>query len=373
VQVTGATKEGTARFAADAIRGNVVVEHFRETEGLQFSTIGLGTYLGDSDDATDESYRHAIVEAAKRGCNVFDAASNYRCQRSERALGEALRELANDGIAREQVVVASKGGYVAFDGEPPADPASYVRERFLEPSIFAREDIAAGTHVLTPSFLKDQIAQSRENLGVDTIDIYYLHNPEAQLASVSPDVFESRLRAAIECLEEAVTDGSIGSYGAATWNAFRVAPESKDFVSLADVVAMARDVGGDGHHFRFVQAPYNLAMTESFTTQSQSVDGEDQSLCQAAESLGVHLLSSASLDHGRLTHGLPDWLGTLFKGFATDAQRSLQFVRSTPGFTSALVGMKSVEHVRENLSVAEVPPARMEEFLKLFEVDASEA
>ena len=87
--------------------------------------------------------------------------------------------------------------------------------------------------------------------------------------------------------------------------------------------------------------------------------------------MDVHVMSSASLAQGRLTTGLPEWLGTLFKGFSTDAQRSLQIVRSTPGLTTALVGMKSVQHVRENLAVARVAPAPVEDFLKLFEVDES--
>lgn len=370
--MTGATEDGTARFMANAIRGQIVAEHFREVEGLKLSTIGLGTYLGDSDDDTDESYRRAIGEAVSLGCNVLDSASNYRCQRSERTLGSALVDLQGRGIDRDQLVVATKGGYIPFDGSPPADPAEYVRTRFLERSVFTQEDIAGGSHVLAPSFLEDQLQQSLANLGVETIDIYYLHNPEAQLESVTADVFEARLTAAIEFLESAVADGRIAYYGTATWNAYRVGPESKGSMSLAEVVGIAQEVAGESHHLRFVQAPYNLAMTESFTTQSQSVDGEDQSLCQAAESLGVHLLSSASLAQGRLTTGLPEWLGTLFKGFATDAQRSLQFVRSTPGLTSALVGMRSVDHVRENLAVARVPPARMEDFLKLFEVDSTE-
>jgi aryl-alcohol dehydrogenase-like predicted oxidoreductase len=348
-------------------------EHFREAEGLKISTIGIGTYLGDNDDATDDAYRTSIVEAVSIGCNVIDSASNYRCQRSERAIGAALRELEGVGVGREQLVVATKGGYIPFDGEPPADPGAYVRERFVDRSLFALEDIAGGSHVLAPAFLRDQLEQSLQNLGVDSIDIYYVHNPEAQLQTVDGKTFATRLRGAFELLEEAVSEGKIGSYGTATWNAYRTALDAKDYLSLSDVVALARDVAGDSHHFRFVQAPYNFAMTESFTTQSQNVDGEEQSLCQAADSLGLYLMSSASLAQGRLTKGLPDWLGTLFKGFDTDAQRSLQFVRSTPGLLSALVGMTSVAHVRENLAVGRVPPAAMEDFLKLFEVDASES
>lgn len=369
--MTCATEDGTNEYAAAAIKAAAAAEHFREAEGLKISTIGLGTYLGDNDAATDDAYREAIVEAVALGCNFLDSASNYRCQRSERSLGAALEELERSGFAREQLVVATKGGYIPFDDAPPANPGEYVRERFVDRSVFTLEDIAGGSHVLAPAFVSDQIDQSLDNLGVDAIDVYYLHNPEAQLASVDAETFASRLCAAFEVLERAVSEGKIGYYGAATWNAFRVPPDAKDHVSLAEVVAMAHDVAGDEHRFRFVQAPYNLAMTESFTVQSQSVDGEDQSLCQAAESLGLHLVSSASLAQGRLTQGLPDWLGTLFKGFETDAQRSLQFVRSTPGFLSALVGMKSVAHVRENLAVGAVAPAPVEDFLKLFEVDSS--
>ena len=80
-------------------------------------------------------------------------------------------------------------------------------------------------------------------------------------------------------------------------------------------------------------------------------------------------MSSASICQGRLTKGLPEWLGKLFKGLVTDAQRSLQFARSTPGLTTALVGMKRPAHVEDNMAVAKVPPAAVDDFLKLFEVD----
>jgi aryl-alcohol dehydrogenase-like predicted oxidoreductase len=110
-------------------------------------------------------------------------------------------------------------------------------------------------------------------------------------------------------------------------------------------------------------------MTEALTEQNQTVDGKTVSAIQAAEELGVAVMSSASICQGRLTKGLPDWLGKLFKGFASDAQRSLQFARSTPGLTTALVGMKRPAHVEDNLAVAKAPPAPAEDFLKLFEVD----
>jgi aryl-alcohol dehydrogenase-like predicted oxidoreductase len=45
----------------------------------------------------------------------------------------------------------------------------------------------------------------------------------------------------------------------------------------------------------------------------------------------------------------------------------MQFVRSTPGITTALVGMSRVEHVRANLSIVGVAPASQEQFSRLFQ------
>ena len=370
--MSGATTSGTENFAARAVKNDVAPAHFREACGLKLSSIGLGTYLGATDDATDDAYTEAILEAVGMGCNVLDTASTYRCQRSERAVGRALEKLAKAGVGREQLVLATKGGYVAFDRAPPENLKHWVEERYIARSLFGPDDLARGNHAITPAFLADQLDQSLTNLGVSTIDIYYLHNPEVQLAVRDRDAFRSQLRSAFEFLEGAVVEGKIMFYGTATWNAFRVATGAKDYMSLEEVVGIAREVAAEGHHFRFLQAPYNLAKTEALSAQTQSFEGETLSLCQATESLGVYMVASACIDQGRLTQGLPDWLGTLFKGFATDAQRCIQFVRSTPGVVTGLVGMKSIDHVRENLAVARVPPAPMEDFLKLFEVDSSE-
>jgi len=52
-------------------------------------------------------------------------------------------------------------------------------------------------------------------------------------------------------------------------------------------------------------------------------------------------------------------------GRVNTAQRSVQFVRSTPGVGVALAGMKSVDHMREILAAANTPPAPIESILKL--------
>lgn len=365
----GASGEATRDYVANRMREGIPEEHFRLAQGLWLSSIGLGTYLGRNDDATDDLYRGAAVRSVKAGCNVLDTAINYRCQRSERSLAHALRELADDGIRREQIAIATKGGFIPFDGDSPSDAADYLRKNYFESGVLRPEDVVAGCQAITPRFLENQLERSLGNLGVDTIDIYYVHNPEMQLSEVSRDELDRRLRSAFEFLEKAAEDGRIQFYGTATWGGYRQPSRGKDYLSLQRVTELAREVGGEHHRCRFVQLPYSLAMTEALTEQTQTIDGKTVSAIQAAEELGVTVMSSASICQGRLTKGLPDWLGKLFKGFATDAQRSLQFARSTPGLTTALVGMKRPAHVEDNLAVAKVPPARVEDFLKLFEVD----
>lgn len=364
----GATSKGTEAFRAGALKQGVAAGHFREIDGLQVSSIGIGTYLGESDDATDELYRRAVVAAVLGGANVIDTAINYRCQRSERTIGRALTALAERGIPREQLFVCTKGGYLPFDKAPPASASAYFRERFIDPGILSSTDLVGGSHALTPGFLEDQIAASLANLGCETIDLYYLHNPETQLPALGRDAFIERLRRAFECLEALAERGRIRFYGTATWNGYRSRAQGKDWLSLEEVVSVARDAGGEAHRFRFVQAPYNLAMTEIFTELNQPLDSKMVSLCVAADALGIQLVSSASIAQGRLRSGLPDWLGTLFRGSSSDVQRAIQFVRSTPGVAVALVGMKTEAHVEENLGTARIAPAPVEDFLKLFEV-----
>ena len=91
---------------------------------------------------------------------------------------------------------------------------------------------------------------------------------------------------AFSCMEEQVERGIIGCYGCATWNGFRVLPEARNHLSLEELVGLARDVGGKDHHFKVIQLPINLAMTEAVRVQTQKVGSERVSLLDAAHRLG---------------------------------------------------------------------------------------
>jgi aryl-alcohol dehydrogenase-like predicted oxidoreductase len=360
-----ATPEATASYAArfPALPGN-----FRPMIGVSVSSIGIGTYLGEPDEETDRAYEESIAAAVRGGINLIDTAVNYRFQRSERSIGKVIGAMVAAGdLKREEVIVATKGGYVTFDGEVPPDPRAWFEAHFVKTGIVAPGDLVDGSHCMTPRYIGAMLEMSRANLGLETIDIYYIHNPETQLEVVSRKEFLARIATIFEFLERAADDGKIGVYGAATWNGFRAAQTERGWLSLDELIRIAREVGGDAHHFRAIQLPYNLAMPEAVTRANQIVAGGKATALAAAKSLGLGVSASASLLQGQLSRGLPPIVANAFAGFATEAQRSIQFVRSTPGVDCALVGMKSVAHVRDTLATASKPPATLEELMRLFQ------
>ncbi|MFY9690689.1 MAG: aldo/keto reductase [Candidatus Acidiferrales bacterium] len=361
-----ATAQGTLRYAA-RFQGRTAAGHFREIQGgLLFSSIGIGTYLGEPDAATDKGYADAVVAALEGGINVVDSAINYRLQRSERSIGTALKELAAKGFARDEIVLCTKAGFLTPDGEMPDDANDYFSREFIDPGVFRPEDIAAGCHCMTPRYLADQLERSLKNLGVECVDVFYLHNPETQLSEITPDELKKRIRNAFAFLESAVASGKIGAYGLATWNAFREESKAQGYLSLAEIEEIARDIGGGDHHFRFVQLPVNLAMPEALIRPNQVVQGKTLAVVQAARLLGITLVSSAALLQGQLTRNLPPYIGDAL-GLKKNSEQALQFARSVPGVTTALVGMSRVEHVRANLALVGIEPSPRDQFLKLFE------
>jgi len=359
-----ATKEATTRYALK-FAGRAAEGHFRETQRLALSSIGTGTYLGQSDQKTDERYAAAVAAAVESGINVIDSAINYRLQRSERSIGAALQQLAAKGFPREEVVLCTKGGYLTPDGAMPADPNEYFFREYIQPGVFTAKDIAGGSHCMTPKFLKNQLGRSLKNMGVDCVDVYYLHNPETQLSEVPKTDFLVRVREAFEFLESAVEAGEIQYYGMATWNGFRQDARARDALQLGEIAQIAQEIAGGRHHFRFVQLPFNLGMTEALTLGNQSLRGRERTIMEAASELDVTLIASASLLQGQVARNLPAFVAEAL-GLENDAERALQFVRSSPGITTALVGMSRVEHVKTNSRLVGVPPATVDEFTKLF-------
>jgi len=359
-----ATLESTKHYA-NRFAGHAADGHFRETQGLVMSSLGIGTYLGQLDPKVDASYSASVVAAVESGINFIDAAINYRLQRSERSIGAAIKYLATKEFSRDEIVVCTKGGYLTPDGSMPEDTTEYFLREYIQPGIFTPKDLVAGSHCMTPRFLENQLARSLRNLQLDCIDVYYLHNPETQLTEVSRPDFLERVRDAFIYLESAADAGKIQFYGMATWNGFRQEAKMRDAMQLAEFAQIATDIAGEKHRFRFVQIPFNLGMTEALTLGNQSIGGKERTIMEAASELGITLIASASLLQGQVARNLPAFVAQAL-GLENDAERALQFVRSSPGITTALVGMSRVEHVRANAKLVSVAPATVDQFTQLF-------
>lgn len=342
-----ATPQGTSRFRARFPRQSAA-GFFRDVQGLAASSIGIGTYLGAADEATDQGYAEAVTAAFGMGVNFIDTSLNYRGQRSESAVGKALGEAVETGlIERSEIVVSTKAGFLIAGALPPEG---------LGP-----DEIVGGIHSMTPHFLDDQLERSRRNMGLATVDVFYLHNPEVQLEFVDQDHFAERIRLAFEFLEGAADQGRIRYYGTATWEGYRRPARSSQALSLERLAGIARSIAGDAHHLRFIQLPFNLAMPEAFANRA---DGEN--VLETAQRLGITAVASASILQGRLAREVPAPVREKLTGAQSPAQCAIQFTRSTPGIAVALVGMSRAAHVRENLGLAAVPPVPQDEYLKLF-------
>jgi len=317
---------------------------------MELSSLGLGTYLGPSSDAADAAYTEAARAFFAAGGTVFDTAANYRGGRSERALGAAFASLP-----RGDFFISTKAGYIPMpDGDPNEGPRAWFHRVLEAPGILSVADLVDGCHAMTPRYLAHQLDISRAALGLETLDLFHLHNPEQQLAHLGPEAFYAAIGRAFEACEGFVTEGKIRAYGVATWNGFRVPPGQEGHLSLARLVEAATSAGGRNHHFRWIQLPLNLAMPEAFLAPTQRLDGAVLTPLAAAQACGISVQTSASIMQARILNQLPDGFAEAL-GLRTPAQAALQFTRSCPGVTTALCGMGRTAHVAENVAVLDLP------------------
>ncbi|WP_243384806.1 aldo/keto reductase [Geothrix alkalitolerans] len=317
---------------------------------MDLSSLGLGTYLGEATSAADEGYAAAARAFFAAGGNVFDTAANYRGGRSERALGRAFA-----GMPREAFFVSTKAGYLPMgDGLTDESPGAWFRRTLEGPGILSAEEVVDGCHAMTPRYLAHQLEVSRAALGMATVDLFHLHNPEQQLPHLGPEAFYTAIQKAFEACEGFVASGAIRAYGVATWNGLRVPPGRADHLSLERLMAAAEAAGGRDHHFRWIQLPLNLALPEAFIAPTQPFRGERLTPLQAACAAGLSVQTSASIMQARILSQLPADLVEALGG-ATPAQAALQFTRSCAGVTVALCGMGRADHATENAAVMALP------------------
>lgn len=374
MRFTHATPEATYGFAK---RFAHYKDFYARYDGLIFSKLGFGTFKKEpyKEENYLFDYKEALKTAIKKGVNVIDTAINYRYQQSEREIGEVLEELFESGeVKREELIICSKGGFVPLDFPFPQNPYEWINEHMIQKGLATPEDIELDQHCMSPEFLKDSLERSLSNLHVTCLDIYFLHNPETQLTKIGYTSFLEKLEEIFVSFEAMVSEGKIKSYGIAVWNAFTYEEGNSEYICLEDVYDVARKVGGENHHFKYIQLPFNIAKTHAYSVPNQKMsDGNYYTPLQVAHKLGLGVMSSSSLLQMHLFQKpFKPEVGYLLDSkmeLQSDVQLALQFVRSTRGIVTSLFSSSKSEHVSSNLGIATIPATNSAKYNLLYKVE----
>lgn len=358
-----ATKEGTFGYLKKF--GNYSKDFYRFNGELFFPSLGIGTYKAEpyKEDNYIINFAEAIKMALRRGINLIDTAINYRYQISEREIAEALNAMFAEGeITRQEVIIASKAGFIPLDFPFPDNPYGWIQENIIKTGLATKEEIVIDQHCMAPAYLRWSCEQSLRNMELETIDIFYLHNPETQLGYVDQETFYARIEAAFNVLEELRAEGKIVSYGIAAWNGFLYEADHTEYIALSKVVEIARRAGGEEHGFKYIQSPFNLAKPHAYGYANQQCDdGMFYPMMHACARYGLTFIgSSALLQKNLFKRPFAANVGELLNtGELNDVASALQFARSAGGI-SAIFGAVDPAHVMDNAVLGYLPEASRE-------------
>ena len=365
-----ATPDGTKKFLDYAVQKGKPSTHFRLFDGLYLSSIGIGTYLGNPNKQDDRDMENAIYQSIKSGAvNVIDTAINYRSMKSEKSIGRSLSRLIREGIiSRDEVFICTKNGYITNDADYPGiDVMEYMQNMFILTGLIKLNDISSGYNVLNPNYIARCIDKSLMNMHLSTIDLVYIHNAfESWYNDISKEQFIEMISKVFEVYEKYRSNSKLRYYGMATWTCFRVSKDNKEYLSLEEVVNVAKEVGGKQQHgFKFIQLPYNLAYSEALLLKNQSVGSEKNlTILEAAERLNIKVFTSIPLFQSRLLQAkIPDYMG-----LTDQIAKLVQVIRSSPSVIAPLIGYKKPQHVEQNLRISNVPPLNDKEFKEAIQI-----
>jgi aryl-alcohol dehydrogenase-like predicted oxidoreductase len=367
-----ATRAGTDSYAA-TFGASCAPGHYSAflNQHLKLSSLGVGSFPGAADDAADQAVTGIVERALLSGLNVIDTAVHYRYGRALVALRAGIERAFASGVAREQLFVAVKGGFLLFPEGQPEDLERWFDAHIAARGLGTRADLA-GAHLLAAPYLAWQIEFARAALGLETLDAFLVDQPEIHVRAIGKERAHRKLARAFAVLEQAVKEGKLRCYGVSTFDAMRVETDDPLFQSIAALQGLAQGAAQAvrkdpraRHHLHLLQLPFNPAMTEGFTRFSQATGkGNVASTLQAAHQLGVYVMASHALGKGRFAQD--DALAAALPELANPAQRALQFARSTPGIGTALAGMSTPAHLDDLLAVTRARPMPREDYLRLY-------
>jgi aryl-alcohol dehydrogenase-like predicted oxidoreductase len=306
----------------------------RTVSAIGFGAWAIGGSWGIVDDATSLKALHAAADA---GVTLIDTADVYGDGHSEQLIGRFLRERKG-----ESFFVATKMGRSV-----PLDMAQY-----------------------TPEAFRGWVDWSRENLGVDRLDLVQLHCLHRDIY-YSPEHFAA--------LDDLVSAGAIANYGVSV-EKVEEALKAIEFPGVASVQiifnivrqrpadrflaeAARRDVG--------VLARVPLAsglLTGKLTKESVFDPSDHRNFNRHGESFDVgETFAGVDYDTGL---AVVEELRSLVPGGATMAQMALRWILMNAAVTAAIPGAKTPEQAQANAAAADLAPlpqAAMERIARLYE------
>lgn len=370
--IPGAASSAGTKAYAGRFAGILADEHFSDflNTRIKLSSLGVGTFPGAVDDVTDVAVAAIVAQALRSGINVIDTGANYRFGRAGRAVGVGIAKAMAAGIQREEFFVVGKGGFLTFAEGRPEDPLAFFREKVVVKGLGKEADLAQRVHCLSPEYIAWQLDTLRAQMGLETLDVYLIDQPEVHIPVIGKGPMYDKLIDVFTMLEAAVQANKIRYYGISTFNACRVATDDTLFQSLTSLIGLAEKAAGQGkrHHLRVVQLPFNALMPEAYTRFSQVTgQGNIGSTIQAAFQLKLTIMASHPLGKGLLAREEVPSLLEAMPELADAAQRAIQFVRSTPGIGVTLVGLSMPRHLADLLAVARQLPLPKGRYLAMFE------
>jgi len=268
---------------------------------------------------------------------LIDTGSDWGFGTTEATVGRVLRQV------RGSFVLAGKAGRLPIAREAAHQERRHIEATYVATGLCRADAVLPGRRCFTPGWLQTSIETSRAALGVTTIDVMLLQEPE-WLRVAGP--WQPALAAAFEALEQARTAGWIGAYGISSFFGVLGGPNHELHLDLGAVTGLARSVGGNEHGLRFVQFPINMVVPALAVARAVS----------SARDSGLGVLGVAPFDHGRLLTDL-DANGIIEEDGRTWtlAQWLLQSARSL-GADCCVAGTMSPSHASEDISVGAWPP-----------------
>lgn len=329
------------------------VKKYSQNKLFTMSKIGCGTYLGLPNETVDKMYIETIKKSVTLGVNFLDTAINYRGMRSEVLVGKAVQELIEDNtITREELIIATKGGFLPADYRKTKgldetfveNHKNKIREFFLnkicKEANLEEEQISEALGAENSAhrdFISWCFEESRKNLNLETIDIYYLHNPSNYLKYVGEKKFYDDLLETFKYLEKQIEKGFLKSYGFATSSGFLIDQTNEAHLSLSKILETAKLVGGENHNFKYIQLPFNKNKKNASILKNQTVRKDNLTILEAAEKLDVSVITNMSLNQSKSTDK-----------YTIDEM--IEFLVDNKKVSSSLLGMKTIKYVPKNIN-----------------------